>query len=74
MTRECCCSDGATMWKTAKELINLVKEKGFEYVKQYFQYSILENYNAKIDDHVVLKRETWWKETLQSRTFGYNGN
>lgn len=57
-----------------KELLALVKEKGFDYVKQYFQYSILENYNAKIDDHVVLKRESWWKEVLQSRQFGYNSN
>jgi hypothetical protein len=57
-----------------KELIALVREKGLEYVQQYFQYSILENYNARIDDHVVLKRESWWKETLQSRRFGYNDN
>ena len=57
-----------------KELIALIKEKGFDYVKQYFQYSILENYNAKVDDHVILKRETWWKEVLQSRQFGYNSN
>ena len=57
-----------------KELIELVRDKGFDYVKQYFQYSILENYNAKIDDHVVLKREAWWKDTLQSRRFGYNAN
>ena len=57
-----------------KELIALVKEKGFDYVKQHFQYSILENYNAKIDDHIVLKRESWWKEALQSRRFGYNSN
>lgn len=57
-----------------KELMVLVKNKGFGYVKQYFQYSILENYNAKIDDHIVLKRESWWKETLQSKRFGYNDN
>ena len=57
-----------------KELIALVREKGLEYVQQHFQYSILENYNARIDDHVVLKRESWWKETLQSRKFGYNDN
>ena len=57
-----------------KELIALVRKKGLEYVQQYFQYSILENYNARIDDHVVLKRESWWKETLQSRRFGYNDN
>jgi len=57
-----------------KELIELVKKKGFEYVKENFQYSILENYNAKVDDHIILERESWWKETLQSRTFGYNRN
>ena len=57
-----------------KELVALVKEKGFDYVKQHFQYSILENYNTKIDDHVVLKRESWWKDTLQSKRFGYNSN
>ena len=57
-----------------KELIALVKEKGIDYIKKYFHYSILENYNAKIDDHVVLKRESWWKESLQSRRFGYNSN
>ena len=57
-----------------KELIALVREKGLEYVQQHFQYSILENYNARIDDHVVLKRESWWKETLQSRKVGYNDN
>lgn len=57
-----------------KELLELVKEKGFDYVKQNFQYSILENFNAKVDDHVVLRRESWWKETLQSRKFGYNSN
>jgi len=57
-----------------KELMELVSEKGFDYVKQNFQYSILENYNAKVDDHVILDRESWWKEILQSRVFGYNSN
>ena len=57
-----------------KELVTLVKEKGFDYVQKYFQYSILENYNARIDDHVVLKREAWWKDTLHSRQLGYNAN
>ena len=57
-----------------KELIAVVNKYGFDHVKQNFQYSILENYNAKIDDHVVLKRESWWKETLQSRKFGDHSN
>lgn len=56
------------------ELKDLVSEKGFDYIKNNFQYSILENYNARVDDHVILERESWWKETLQSRVFGYNSN
>ena len=57
-----------------KELVELVKNNGFDHIKQNFQYSILENYNAKVDDHVILERESWWKETLQTRAFGYNSN
>ena len=57
-----------------KELIELVEKKGINYIKNNFYYSILENYNAKVDDQVILERESWWKETLQTRTFGYNSN
>ena len=57
-----------------KELKELVKDKGFDYVKTNFQYSILENYNAKVDSKFILERETWWKETLKTREFGYNAN
>lgn len=56
------------------ELRRIVLENGIDYVKQNFQYTILENYNSKIDDSVILNREAWWKETLQSRAFGYNDN
>ncbi|TDM02116.1 GIY-YIG nuclease family protein [Macrococcus hajekii] len=52
-----------------KELVALVNEKGLDYVKKYFQYTILENYNGKVDDKIVLQRESYWKEALQSRTF-----
>lgn len=57
-----------------KELVELVDERGFDYVRDNFQYSLLENYNARVDDRVILQREAWWKETLASRTFGYNAN
>ncbi|BFK80443.1 hypothetical protein I3900191A7_05880 [Clostridium baratii] len=57
-----------------KELVELVKKEGFDYIKDNFQYSILENYNAKVSDNVILERESWWKETLQSRKWGYNSN
>lgn len=55
-------------------LMDLVKTKGFDYIKKYFQYSILENYNAKVDDQIILNREVWWKEIFKSREFGYNKN
>ena len=56
------------------ELRELGKQQGLDYVKENFQYSILENYNARMDDGYILKRESWWKETLCTRTHGYNKN
>ena len=56
------------------ELRELVKQLGLDYVKENFQYSILENYNARMDDEYILKRESWWNETLCTRTHGYNKN
>ncbi|WP_338631727.1 peptide deformylase [Clostridium baratii] len=41
-----------------KELVELVKKEGFDYIKDNFQYSILENYNAKVSDNVILERES----------------
>ena len=38
-----------------EELINIVKEKGFEYIKKNFQYSIIEKYNAKVEDEFTLE-------------------
>jgi hypothetical protein len=57
-----------------KELKKIVSEKGFDYVKDNFQYSILENYNARMDDNYVLRRESWWKKTLCTKEWGYNCN
>ena len=57
-----------------KELIKLVEAEGIEYIEKHFQYSILENYNAKVEDDFVRDRESWWKEVLKSNVFGYNDN
>lgn len=57
-----------------KLLRELVAEVGLDYVKENFQYSILENYNARTDKNIILGRESWWKETLGSRAFGLNAN
>lgn len=57
-----------------EELRQLVKDEGFDYIKTNFPYILLENYNGRVDDHLILSRESWWKETLRSREFGYNAN
>lgn len=58
-----------------KELLKIIANEGFDYVKKNFQYSILENYNSRVDKLLILERESWWKETLRSKEpFGYNCN
>ena len=57
-----------------KLLKEVVKENGFDYIKQNFQYAILENYNAHVDKRIILERESWWKDTLGSKAFGLNAN
>ena len=57
-----------------EDLKTLVRREGFDYVKENFQYSILENYNARMDDNYILGRESWWKKALRSKDFGYNKN
>lgn len=57
-----------------KLLKSIADDLGIDYIKQNFQYSILENYNARVDKHIILERESWWKETLGSRAFGLNAN
>lgn len=56
------------------ELKMIVDQNGFDYIKTNFQYSLIENYNSRVDDQYILERESWWKGSLQSRKFGYNLN
>jgi hypothetical protein len=51
-----------------------LKRLSFEHIKQNFKYSILDIYKSTTDDQIIIERENWWKETLQSRQFGYNEN
>ena len=46
----------------------------FSHIKDNFYYSILDIYKSATPDEIILKRESWWKKTLQSRAFGYNKN
>ncbi len=51
-----------------------LKSFDFDYIKTHFRYSILDIYKSTIDDQVVIERESWWKEVLQTRKYGYNEN
>lgn len=56
-----------------KELRYLLREKGLDYF-QNFQYSILEIADTHASDEYILTRESYWKDVLMSREFGYNSN
>lgn len=45
-----------------------------DYIIANFRYSILDIYKSSTDDQIIIERENWWKEILQSRQFGYNEN
>ncbi len=51
-----------------------LKQLTFDHIKQNFKYSILDIYKSTTDDQIIIERESWWKEILQSRKFGYNEN
>ncbi len=45
-----------------------------EHIENHFRYSILDIFKSTTDDKVILSRESWWKDTLMTRKFGYNSN
>ena len=51
-----------------------LKKLTFEHIKQNFRYSILDIYKSSTNDQTIIDRESWWKEVLLSRQFGYNEN
>ncbi len=51
-----------------------LKQLPIEYIKNNFRYSILDIFKSTTDDKIILTRESWWKETLLTRKFGYNSN
>lgn len=44
------------------------------YIKKHFYFSILETFNHNIEDQIILDRESFWKDVLQTRRYGYNDN
>jgi len=55
------------------KLKEIVKKNGIKYCDN-FTFSILEICNINTMDEEILNKESFWKERLLSREYGYNGN
>lgn len=55
------------------ELKGLLSQEGKDYVMN-FRYSVLEVCNMNLGSEYIIERESYWKEILMTREFGYNKN
>lgn len=55
-------------------LVELIKKEGMDYARKYFQLSILEIWPMHTPTDTIINRESYWKEVLLTREFGYNKN
>ena len=51
-----------------------LKKDGKEYIINNFTYTILEIFDTKTADNIIIERESYWKDVFQSRKFGMNKN
>ena len=51
-----------------------LEELETEHLQSHMRFSILEIFKSTISDEAIIARESWWKEVLLSRQFGYNSN
>ena len=51
-----------------------LKALPLNHIKANFRYSILDIFKSTTDDETIIARETWWKEALLTKKFGYNKN
>ena len=51
-----------------------LKKLEISYIKNNFEYTILDIYKSSTNDKIILERESWWKSILKSKQFGYNEN
>lgn len=56
-----------------KDLVSIVKENGLKYTNN-FQYAVLEIADTHTSKEDILQRESYWKNVLRSKEFGYNSN
>jgi len=57
------------------ELTKIISENGLDYARKNFRFCLLEYRSMRVDDNIIVNRESFWKEALLSRgLFGYNKN
>jgi hypothetical protein len=57
-----------------KKLIDLYNDKGAEYFKENFTFTLLEYFGLSYDPNKIIAREEYWKECFSTIKNGYNGN
>jgi hypothetical protein len=57
-----------------KGLDALHKQVGEDHFKRFFRFLLLEYFTDKTDKNYVIERESFWKDALNTRKFGYNKN
>lgn len=57
-----------------KEFIQILNEKGSEYITQHFRYSIIEIFDTKTKVETVIERENYWKNVFDTKNHGMNHN
>ena len=55
-----------------KDFINIVKEKGEDYIRNNFTYSILEIFDMKTKDDYIIRREHHWMKVFQTEKLQQN--
>lgn len=60
--------------KTCHGNNNKLTKLSADYIKNNFYFSILETFNSNVSDDVIIARENYWKEVLDTRKHGYNDN
>lgn len=54
-------------------LKEVIVSNGIDHAR-YFQFSIMEIYGMNIAEDLILQRESFWKEVLFTKEYGYNKN
>ena len=49
------------------ELKKLIEDRGLDYCRRHFRFSLLEIHAARIADEAITERESHWKRVLLSR-------